>query len=167
MVTSTSPVLLRFTSCWLLDPTVTLLKLMLVGLMLSCGFGAGRPVPEREIVTPLALLAMVTLPVIFPELCGVNCTENAAFCPGLRMIGIEMPLRVNPAPEAAACVMATFTLPVLLRFTGCWLLDPTFTLPKLMLVGLMASCGFAEEEAPLPAQPLKLTAAKKPMSNRL
>jgi len=77
---------------------------MLVGLMLSCGFGAGTPVPESEIVAgePLALLARVTFPVTLPVPVGANFTENELFCPGVKVNGVEMPLRLNPAPEAVA-----------------------------------------------------------------
>ena len=63
--------------------------------------------------------------------------------------------------------MVTFTLPVLLKLTGCWLLDPTVTLLKLTFIGLMLSCGFAVEEPPFPAQPVKLMAAKRKTSNKL
>ncbi len=104
IVTFTLPVLLRVTGCWVLDPTLTLPKLMLVGLMPSCGFEAETPTPESGIVAgePLALLPIVTPPVAFPELCGANCAENDAFCPGIRVSGTEMPLMLNPAPEGAA-----------------------------------------------------------------
>ena len=103
IVTFTLPVLLSATGRWLLDPTVTLLKLMLVGLMPSCGFAAETPVPESKIVAgePFALLAMVTPPVTLPGFCGPNCTENEAFCPGSRVSGTEIPLTLNPGPEGA------------------------------------------------------------------
>ncbi len=70
IVTFTLPVLLSVTSCWLLDPIFTLPKLMLVGLMLSCGFEEETPTPESEIVAgePLALLRIVMPPAAFPGL---------------------------------------------------------------------------------------------------
>ena len=68
----------------------------------------------------------------------------------------------------------TFTLPVLVRVTGCWLLDPTVTLLKLMLVGVMLSCGLGAVLLLFPAapQPPKLNSAskariKKPKARRL
>ena len=68
MVTFTLPVLVRVTLCWPLDPTVTELKLMLVGLMLSWGFAAETPLAERGIVRGDvgASLTSVKVPAALP-----------------------------------------------------------------------------------------------------
>ena len=78
IVTFTLPVLLSATGRWLLDPTVTLLKLMLVGLMLSCGLAAETPLPESETVVGdvAPSLTSVRLPRALAPVCGANCTVS-------------------------------------------------------------------------------------------
>jgi hypothetical protein len=51
----------------------------------------------------------------------------------------DIPATVNPAPVTAACEIVTLALPVLVRVKFWELLEPSITLPKLMLVELAAS----------------------------
>jgi hypothetical protein len=55
---------------------------------------------------------------------------------------------VKPLPATATCETVTLELPVLVRATVLLLLLPTFTFPKLRLVGLAPSCTVTA--APLP-----------------
>ena len=69
--------------CELLLPTVTVPKLMLVGLAAIWG---SVPVPLRGIDNGLfvALLVMVTLaPLTAPAVVGANFTVRVADCPGV------------------------------------------------------------------------------------
>jgi hypothetical protein len=92
-------------------------------------------VPETEIVSGefTALLVIVTLPVTLPEAAGANVTFIVTDAPGLRMSPVEMPLTVKPAPEIVTLEIETLEPPVFFSVTGCVLLLPTFTFPKLRL----------------------------------
>jgi hypothetical protein len=66
------PVFFRTTGCELLPPTLTLPKLTLDGVTVSCGCA---PVPVREIVSESEASAVtVRLPVTAPAACGANWT---------------------------------------------------------------------------------------------
>ena len=96
------PVFVSFIVCEFVVPVMTVPKFTGFGTTASCG--GFTPVPESEIIAgePLALLVRVTLPVTFPVPVGANFTENELFCPGVKVSGVERPLRLNPAPEAIA-----------------------------------------------------------------
>jgi hypothetical protein len=74
---------------------------------------------------------------------------NVVLCPAAKFIGVVRPLAVKPAPEAASCETVTLELPALVRVTALLLLLPTFTFPKLTLVGLAASCTLTAAPVPL------------------
>ena len=70
------PVLLSEIDWVALLPTVTLPKLSLVGLVVSCAAGAVTPVPviETEVGLLDALLTKETWPDALPAAVGANCT---------------------------------------------------------------------------------------------
>ena len=59
------------------------------------------------------------------------------------------PLALKPAPETVTLEMVTFEFPVLVRLALSELLLPTFTLPKLRLVGFAVSTKVAVTPVPL------------------
>ena len=69
------PLLLIVTDCVPELPTVTLPKLRLTGLTVSCATGAAAPVPLSEISVGLleALLVKVICPEALPTAVGANC----------------------------------------------------------------------------------------------
>src|SRR5437899_7518992 len=62
------------------------------------------------------------------------------------------PLALKPAPVTVTPEMVTLEFPLLVSVTGNPLLPPTFTLPKLRLVGLAASRNVASTPVPLRAR---------------
>src|SRR5260370_885178 len=61
------------------------------------------------------------------------------------------PLALKPAPVTVTPEMVTLEFPLLVSVTGNPLLPPTFTLPKLRLVGLAPSRNVAATPVPLSA----------------
>src|SRR2546422_6533047 len=61
------------------------------------------------------------------------------------------PLALKPAPVTVTPEMVTLEFPLLVSVTGNPLLPPTFTLPKLRLVGLAPSKNVAATPVPLRA----------------
>ena len=73
-VTAEEPVDVRVTDCVVGEFTVTLPKLKLAVLIVSCGFAA-RPVPLRattSVLPEVELLVMVSCPVAAPATVGMN-----------------------------------------------------------------------------------------------
>src|SRR6266852_6601992 len=62
------------------------------------------------------------------------------------------PLALKPAPVTVTLEMVTLEFPLLVSGTGNALLPPTFTLPKLRLVGLAPSKNVATTPVPLKAR---------------
>ena len=81
------------------------------------------------------------LPVALPAEVGANCAVSVAVDPGLMLAGRVRPLVLKPAPETVAAEIVSTALPELVSVIFCVALLPTFTFPKLTLVGLMVSCG--------------------------
>ena len=77
----------------LVTPTVSLPKLTLVGTTVICGC---TPVPLSEIVSGefVALLVIVTVPVSPPVVLGAKFTPKEVACPGERVSGTAVPVRV-------------------------------------------------------------------------
>ena len=95
-----------------------------------------------------ALLRKETEPVAVPVVCGANVTVNEALCPAGMDTGNVMPLTENPVPFQLA--LETVTLfELALSVPAMFLLLPTFTVPKLSVVGLTANWP-AEEVPPVP-----------------
>src|SRR5271167_715297 len=84
-------------SDWLL-PTVTLLKLRLVGFDPSPP--GAIPVADNGMVRLgfEAFDVTVRLPLAVPADCGVNVTVKVALCPAVRVTGAVIPFKLNPVP---------------------------------------------------------------------
>lgn len=96
-----------------------------------------------------ALLAMVTLPLVVPAVCGAYCTLNVLLCPAAIVSGVVTPLTLTPAAVEPSCEMVRFAVPVLVMVTGCVFDCPSTRLPKVMLAGemLIAGCTPVPESA--------------------
>jgi len=110
------------------------------------------PLPLSAIVAGefAALLFTNTLPVTEPVAVGAKFTLNVVLCPAPKLSGVN-PLIVKPAPETLSEETFTLVLPVLLNVTVWLLLLPTFTFPKLKLLGPAASWLVAVTPVPLRA----------------
>jgi hypothetical protein len=99
------------------------------------------PVPDKETVAGefVALLVTLTLPVTLPAVVGANTTFSVADWFGDKLVPALTPLALNPAPEGVTPEIVTFEFPLLVKVTLIVLLLPSFTLPKLRLVGLAPS----------------------------
>ena len=82
-------------------PTVTLLKVRLLGLDPTAP--GATPIPANGMVRAglEAFEVIVTLPLTLPEDEGVNVTFKVAFWPAASVTGAVIPLRVNPVPLIA------------------------------------------------------------------
>ena len=81
------------------------------------------------------------LPEALPADVGANLAVRVAVDPGLTLTGKVNPLALKPVPEAVAAEMVSAAFPEFVSVMFCVALLPTFTFPKLTLVGLMVSCG--------------------------
>ena len=101
------------------------------------------PVPLSRIVAgdPALLLATEMLPVALPATVGAKAAVSVAADPALMLTGNVNPLALNPDPVTAALDIVSVAFPEFVSVTFCVALLPTFTFPKLTLVGLMVSCG--------------------------
>ncbi|HEY6442008.1 MAG TPA: hypothetical protein VIY66_01570 [Candidatus Acidoferrales bacterium] len=108
------PVFLSVIGCEFVFPTTTFPKLTLDAL---ADTNACKPVPVNEIgAGELAvLLPIETAPLTAPRLVGENLTSTSIVFPGPRFAGAESPLKVKPAPETIAGLMATFSVPLFVR----------------------------------------------------
>jgi len=133
------PVFSNVIVCELLLPVVTVPKLALAGLAESAPW---IPDPVNVIVAgdPGALLVIEMLPFTLPAVVGAKLAEKVKLAPGL-IDAVVSPVKPKPAPEAAAPVMFTTALPVLVSVMFCEVLLPTVTLPNGMFVGLIAKPG--------------------------
>ena len=95
-MTLVPPVLVMVSVKDCLFPRVMLPKPMLLG---SAPRPPGEtPIPDRGMLSVgfEALDVMVTLPVLLPGEDGLNKTVKFALCPGARVRGAVIPLRLNP-----------------------------------------------------------------------
>jgi hypothetical protein len=109
------------------------------------------PVPDKLIVVGefVALLAMVMLaPLTTPGVVGANVTVRVADCPGVSTVPLEMPLALNPAPTTVTLEIVMLEFPLLVIDVVDEALLPSFTFPKLKVVGFATSVNAAA--APLP-----------------
>jgi hypothetical protein len=100
------------------------------------------PVPDKPIAMGEfgALLVTVTLaPLTAPGAAGANVTVRVADCPVVSTVPLEMPVALNPAPVTVTPEIVTFAFPLLAIDVVKEELLPSFTFPKLKLVGLAAS----------------------------
>ena len=117
MVTLVPPVLVSVSVIEGSPPTVTLPKLMLLGL--SARAPGVTPVPDTPIVSvgfePFEV--MVTVPLAAPVACGAKVTVKLVLCEGFNVSGAVMPLRVKPVPLMLACETLTLVPPVFVSVT--------------------------------------------------
>src|ERR1019366_932311 len=99
---------------------------------------AATPAPERLILSGefVAVLVTVTLPVTLPVAAGVNVTFKVAVCPGVKMIPVDTPPALKPAPRMLTFEMETLEFPALVSVTFWLAVLDRFTLPKLNAVEL-------------------------------
>jgi hypothetical protein len=111
------------------------------------------PVPDKLTVAgdPVALLAMVTIPVTLPAEDGLNCTPIVNFWDGESVTGVPAPLRVNPAPAMLIPEIVTLAFPVSVIVTFCVAAFPVVRLPKLKLDALNEIVAVAAIPFPLNA----------------
>lgn len=141
-VTAPVPLEVSVTVCVGLDPTATLPKVRLLALTVSTGVVV--PVPLRLISISgclTALLVMEIMPVAALTLVGVNLTFSVTDFWGFNVIGKDAPDIVNPVPLTAAAEIFTAPVPVDFSVTDFVTLEPTATLPKATLPGLIVNCG--------------------------
>ena len=77
---------------------------------------------------------MVTLPASEPALVGANMAFIVTEAPGARMVPVEIPFTLTPAPVIPTLETVTLEAPVLVTEVLCVLLVPTFTFPKVRVV---------------------------------
>ena len=99
------------------------------------------PLPARVTVAGelLALLAMLTPPGTLPAAAGAKLTVRVALWPGASTCPLLMPLTLKPVPVTLIPDTVTLELPLFERVVFRLLVAPTFTFPKLKLVGLALS----------------------------
>lgn len=140
MLKLADPVLVSVRVRVLVEPVLTLPKLMLTGLALSlpCAWEA---LPERGTFNGEleASLVMARLPEKLAADVGAKVTVTETLAPGDTVVPVR-PEELKPVPLAAACEICTVPAPLLVNVTVCGLVLPTFTVPKETLVGLACSC---------------------------
>jgi hypothetical protein len=98
------------------------------------------PVPDNVTIAgePVALLAMVTLPVSVPATDGLNRTPNVSCCDGANVTGVPTPLKAKPVPLMLTPEIVTLALPVSVMVMFWVAALAVLTLPKLKLELLSA-----------------------------
>jgi hypothetical protein len=138
IVTPAVPELLKVKVCVPLLPTITFPKLKVDGLGESA---ANMPLPASEATVGelCALLLIETLPDALPDAAGANSALKVLDCPGARANGKVKPLMAKPAPVTLPCEIFKLAVPELVKVTAWTLAVPTFTFPKLTLLGVIES----------------------------
>jgi hypothetical protein len=150
IVTLEFPEFVSVTFCELVLPTVTLLKLRLVGFAVTWSVAATpAPLSAMAVGDVGALFANDRLPVTLPEAEGAKATVIVPEPPAAIVIGSDRPLVLKPEPVTFAAVMDRLALPVFETVNDCFPLPPTVTLPNVRLPGVTEICG--EDEVPVPA----------------
>jgi hypothetical protein len=165
-VTGDVPVDVRVSDWVVAVVTVTLPKLKLPTLTVSCGLTAAMLVPlnETKVVLPLdELVLMVIWPLAVPVAVGLNCTWSVIDCVGVSVAGKPPPTIEKPAPATAAEFTVTGDVPVDVRVSDWVVAVFTVTLPKLKLPTLTVNWGLV---AAVPV-PLRVTTAGLPLDELL
>jgi len=97
----------------------------------------------------VALLSTDTLPVMLPAAAGANATFSVVDWLGVRTVPEVTPLTLNAVPVTVTLEIVTFEFPLFVSAALNELLLPTFTLPKLKLVGLAPSRKVGATPVPL------------------
>ncbi|HEY4978236.1 MAG TPA: hypothetical protein VII25_03640, partial [Candidatus Acidoferrum sp.] len=115
-------------------PTVTFPKLTLEGVSVT---PAWTPLPLTGITAlDPCVLETVTFPVTVSAAEGLNVKFSAAFCPGVNVSPVAIPLAFTSLAFTLTCEIVTLALPLFVIVTLLELELPELTLPKLMLLGL-------------------------------
>jgi hypothetical protein len=93
------------------------------------------PVSATETVPFEALLATDKVPLRLPACCGANWICTGTTCPAPTVIGKVTPLRLKLLVEMVACETVTAADPVFDSIASSVVVEPTATVPKLMLSG--------------------------------
>src|SRR5207302_928463 len=111
------------------------------------------PLPLKEMVAGelLALLATETLPVTLPAAVGAKVTFSVAVWPGVSVALEPTPLEIGRASCRVRVEIVTLEFPPLVSVIPNEGLTPTFTFPKLKLLGLAVNWLVAETPAPVRA----------------
>ncbi len=116
------------------DPTVTLPNVTLGGVNDSA---AWIPFPVTGITALVPwVVETVTFPVTLSLAEGLNVRFIEACCPGVKVIGVEIPLAETSFAATLTCDTVTLELPLFVIVTLLLLALPALTLPKLRLLGL-------------------------------
>lgn len=147
MVTLVPPELVRVSERVVLEPTVTLPKLRLVGLAVSAP--GATPVPDIGIVSVglVALLDTEMLPVAAPVVVGAKLALKLVLWPAFSVKGKLRPVMLKPVPVAVAAVMVMLVPPELVSVSESVCVLFNCTLPKLRLDGFAVS---APAASPVP-----------------
>lgn len=97
--------------------------------------------PDREIEAGELVALLVTLipPDTLPATAGAKTTFSVTDWFGVKVVPALSPLALNLAPVGVTLAIVTFEFPSLVKVTLNVLLLPSFTFPKLKLVGLAPS----------------------------
>ena len=147
MVKVPVPLFLSCSVCEFGEPIVTLPKFTLAGVTVNA---ACRPVPLMGITALVpCVVVTVTLPVTVSAAVGLNVRLSAAVWPGVRVLGVVIPLAVTSFALTVICEMVTFALPLFVRVTLFALGVPALTFPKLRLEGVAEMVTEAATPVPL------------------
>ena len=136
-------------TCESVLPTITLPKLTEEGLTEIYGvpWFVDSPMPVRLIVRgdSGALLAIEMLPAALPAEAGLNVAVKVALWPAGTVVELERLERLKADPTVLTCDIARSAVPLLAMSMDWEAVAPTFTVPKLTVVGVIeieAAAGF-------------------------
>lgn len=132
------PLLAKVTPRELVPPTLTLPKVTLLGLAVSCGAAVVTPAPDRATVVGefWALLVIAKVPETAPEEDGAKRICKVALLPAAMKESAAPCAIVKALLEILVWETVIEAVPPFVRVTVCVALPPTETFPKLMVVGL-------------------------------
>ena len=112
---------------------------------------AATPSPLTTIVAGefVELLATFTLPLTNPATLGANVTSTVVLCPGAIVVPLVPPVVVIPVPLIVIPESVSDELPVFFSVTGKVFDAPTFSFPKLKLVGVAVIVRVSATPVPL------------------
>jgi hypothetical protein len=110
------------------------------------------PAPDRATFRGVlsAELLKVSAPVKVPDVVGANATETVVVAPAERVLGMEIPEELKPAPLTVAEEMVRLAAVVFLSWMVWEFFTPMATVPKFTLEGVEVSF---EVETPDPLTP--------------
>lgn len=94
------------------------------------------------------MLAIEMLPVAFPAAAGLKDAVNFALCPAGTTVAFVRLARLKPDPAVLTCEIVRSAVPLLATTMDCVAVTPTFTFPKLTVVGVTDIWGAGEPPPP-------------------